>query len=240
MLNKTTMTKVLTTRNYSQFLSLDDNRDLNQTHLGKLKESMQEVYLFNPIIVNEKLEVIDGQHRLEACKQLNLPVRYITVEGYGIREVQVMNAYSKNWGPKDYLDSYVKNGYTDYIAYKAFQEKYGFDHQVNLILLSNNDKSRGYEEFNNGKFKIVNLRKAERIANYLMQIKAYYTGYRRRSFVYAIISVIDKKGFSMDELMAKIKLQPTALVDCISTEKYRELLEDIFNYRRREKVNLRF
>jgi hypothetical protein len=44
----------------------------------------------------------------------------------------------------------------------------------------------------------------------------------------------------MDELMAKIKLQPTALVDCISTEKYRELLEDIFNYRRREKVNLRF
>jgi hypothetical protein len=44
----------------------------------------------------------------------------------------------------------------------------------------------------------------------------------------------------MDDLLAKIKLQPTALVDCINAEKYRELLEDIFNYRRREKINLRF
>lgn len=232
--------KVYTTKNYDQFRHLDDNRDINQLHLERLKESMQDVYLFNPIIVNENLEVIDGQHRLEDCRQLNLPVRYISVDGYGIREVQVMNANSKNWGPKDYLQSYVKNGYPEYITYKSFQEKYGFDHQVNLILLNNSDKRNGYDEFNSGKFKVHNLRKAERVANYLMQIKPYYSGYRRRSFVYAILSIIDKPGFTLDELLAKIKLQPSALVDCTSTEKYRELLEDIYNYRRRDKINLRF
>lgn len=234
------MNKVLQTRDYSRFRHLDDNRDINPMHVERLKESMQEVYLFNPIIVNENLEVIDGQHRLEACKQLNLPVTYITVEGYGIREVQIMNANKSNWKPSDYLQSYVKNGYSDYITYLAFQEKYGFDHQVNLILLSNYDKKGNYDDFNSGKFKVLSLRKAERIANYLMQIKPYYSGYRRRSFVYAIMSIIDRKGFSMDELIAKIKLQPTALVDCTNAEKYRELLENIFNYKRRDKINLRF
>lgn len=234
------MNKVLTTRDYNQFQQLDDNRELNKTHLERLKGSMQEVYLFNPIIVNENLQVIDGQHRLEACKQLNLPVRYITVEGYGIREVQVMNANNKNWKPDDYLQSFVKNGYTDYIVYQSFKEKYGFDHQANIALLTNNANGRGYESFNTGKFKVTNLRKAERVANYLMQIKPYYAGYRRRSFVYAIMSIIDMKGFALDELLNKIKLQPTALVDCTTVEKYRELLEEIYNYRRREKVNLRF
>lgn len=236
----TTKTVVQTTKDYNQFKVLEDNRDLNQLHLERLKGSMQEVYLFNPIIVNENLEVIDGQHRLEACRQLNLPVRFITVPGYGIREVQVMNANKLNWKPADYLQSYVKNGYTDYIIYQAFQEKYGFDHQVNLILLTNYEKRSNYEDFNNGKFKVLNLRRAERVANYLMQIKPYYSGYRRRSFVYAIMSIIDKKGFSLEELVAKIKLQPTVLTDCTNSEKYRELLEEIYNYRRRDKVNLRF
>ena len=38
--------------------------------ISQLKRSIQEVGLINPIIVNEKNELLSGFRRLEACKQL--------------------------------------------------------------------------------------------------------------------------------------------------------------------------
>ena len=44
---------------------------------------MTEKLLMCPIIVNENYEIIDGQHRYSASKELGLPIRYIVGEGYG-------------------------------------------------------------------------------------------------------------------------------------------------------------
>ena len=48
---------------------------------------MQSNYLFTVIIVNENYEIIDGQHRFEVIKELNLPLRYIICEGYGFAAI---------------------------------------------------------------------------------------------------------------------------------------------------------
>ena len=45
---------------------------------------MKKKYLVSPILVNEKMEVIDGQHRLQAQKELNLPTYYIKNKGYDL------------------------------------------------------------------------------------------------------------------------------------------------------------
>ena len=42
------------------------------------------------------------------------------------------------------------------------------------------------------------------------------------------------------EFLAKLKQQPTTLQDCTNTSQYKVLIEEIYNYRRREKVNLRY
>ena len=56
--------QVKETKNYSMFTTIGGNRPLNELHLNRLKKSMEEELLISPIIVNEKHEVIDGQHRL--------------------------------------------------------------------------------------------------------------------------------------------------------------------------------
>ena len=38
----------------------------------------------------------------------------------------------------------------------------------------------------------------------------------------------------------KSKNQPSALTDCNDSKQYVSLIEEIYNYRRREKVNLRY
>ena len=61
--------QVLMTNDYSMFESMSGNRDVNDLHIKRLKESMQEKYISVPIIVNEKNQIIDGQHRFQSAKE---------------------------------------------------------------------------------------------------------------------------------------------------------------------------
>ena len=62
--------QVLTTTSYSRFKPVDGNRNKNLLHINRLKKSMSENYLFTVIIVNEKYEIIDGQHRFDVIQEL--------------------------------------------------------------------------------------------------------------------------------------------------------------------------
>lgn len=230
-----------TTSNYSIFKSIDGNRTINGLHLARIKKSMQEEYLFTAIMVNEKMEVIDGQHRLEAAKSLGLPVNYVVCEGYNLLDVHRLNQNLKTWNAHDYLAGYCDMGLTDYLIFKKFIEDYGFSIETTLHILSGHT-SGGHilNIFKQGLFKVKNLKSASRIAESILLIAPYYEGFRRRSFVAAMITLFGKDLFDFDEFMAKVKLQPTALKDCTNTVAYLALIEEIYNYRRREKINLRY
>ena len=72
------------TTDYFLFKPIDGNRNKNLLHINRLKKSISENYLFTVIIVNENYEIIDGQHRFECIKELELPLYYITCKGYGL------------------------------------------------------------------------------------------------------------------------------------------------------------
>ena len=80
---------VFSTTKYDMFSFLDANRKLNVRNYSKLINSMKEEQLKIPIIVNEKFQIIDGQHRFTAEKELGLPVYYMVQKGYGIESTFV-------------------------------------------------------------------------------------------------------------------------------------------------------
>lgn len=109
---------------YSQFKKLIGNR--NVENVQKIVESVNNVGRLNiPIIVNEKLEIIDGQNRFDAWKQLGLSILYIICDGYSIKECIKMNSTSSNWRLEDYINCYAEHGFKDYIALRKFENKYG-------------------------------------------------------------------------------------------------------------------
>ena len=232
--------QVQTTKNYGLFSKLDGNREPNLLHLKRLTESMSKNYLFTVIIVNEKMQVIDGQHRLSACIELGLPINYIIVDGYGLREVQILNANSKNWSNDDYLKGYCDLGLEHYKQYKIFKDKYEFNHSDCLLLLSNADNGEGVKRFHSGNFKVLNLTDAIETAEKLMLIGNYFEGFRSTSFIRVMKKLLEKENFSFIEFIGKLQLQPTALKNCNTIEQYRMVIEEIYNYKRREKVNLRY
>ena len=106
---------VKTTKDYSIFKKLEGNRPVANRRINKIIASIQNVgYITSPLIVNEKMEVIDGQGRLEALKQLELPVEYIVHPGIGINECIAMNINQGNWSLKDYIESYSVRGNKSY------------------------------------------------------------------------------------------------------------------------------
>lgn len=61
--------KTYITRDYSVFKYLSGNRDINLHNVNNIVKNVLENGLLPTIvIVNENMEVIDGQHRIEAFK----------------------------------------------------------------------------------------------------------------------------------------------------------------------------
>lgn len=237
--------KIYTTKDYSLFKTLDGNRSINHLHLARLRKSMKKNLLTTIIQVNENFEIIDGQHRFLVCKELDLPLHYIISKKYGLNEVQILNANMQNWQISDYVNGYADLGYENYVIYRQFVKDYAFQASVSILLLSGVHNSGNGEvsattRFKDGLFKVKSLSDAKDMANKLKLIEPYYTGYNKRFFVVAMYSMFKNKNFDFQEFVSKLKLQPTALKPCANITQYKSLIEDIYNYRRRDKVNLRF
>ncbi len=234
---------IRTTTDYSIFKSLEGNRPVNLLHAKRIENSMREKCVFTVIIVNENYEIVDGQHRFNALKNLGLPVNYVVQSGYGIEDVQKLNQNSKTWKSKDFIEGYCLVGNINYMILKDFVNKYGFGIAESITMLqskpanTDNNKTR---DLYNGKFQVTSYDEAIDLAEKITKISSYYSGYKRRSFVYAMISLLRSGVFNIDEFIDKLKLQRTALVDCPTAKIYIELIEKIYNYKRRDKINLRY
>ena len=235
--------QVHTTTDYFLFKSIEGNRNKNLMHINRLRDSMTENYLFTVIIVNEKYEIIDGQHRFEVIRELNFPMHYIICDGYGLNEVHLLNQNAKNWNSDDYLEAYCNLNYPHYLNYAIFKDRYRLGHNLCMAILSETTSNAGtsqIKEFYKGNFIIKNFEKACRLAEKIEILGQYYDGNKRRSFVLAMLQLFKNDNFEFTELLQKLKTQPTALVDCSNTTQYISLIEEIYNYRRKVKVGLRY
>jgi hypothetical protein len=232
--------QVHTTTDYFLFKSIDGNRNKNLLHINRLKKSMSEYYLFTIIIVNEKYEIIDGQHRFDVIQELKLPLHYVICKGYGLEEVHILNANSKTWNSDDYLEGYCNLGNDNYKKYKEFKDTYGLGHRECMIILSGESDHSIVNTFYRGEFKIKNYNESCIIAEKILLIEQYYDGTKRRAFVFAMLKLFKNSNFEFTEFLQKLKCQPNSITDCLNINQYVSLIEEIYNYRRREKVNLRF
>ena len=113
------------TSDYSMFKRLEGNRDVKSVRISKIKKSIEKNgYILNPIVVNEKMEVIDGQGRLEVLKIMGLPVDFVVAKGTGIEECIALNASSTIWSMKDYIESFCELGFEDYITLNELLQEY--------------------------------------------------------------------------------------------------------------------
>lgn len=226
------------TTNYGMFKFIKGNRRINEAHLNRLIASIREKYIPVPIIVNKKHEVIDGQHRLEACRQTQKPVYYIMGDAYDLRDVQRMNSNAKNWGPGDMALSYAELGNKNYEIYIKFRDDYGFDKGSSVAMLSGMtaDHSGANADFRNGLFVVKNLQYAKDCAEKLFSIEPFYKGFKRRSFVIAMLHLFQNKQYKHKHFLDKLEFNSMKMMDQTTHVQYLKLIESIYNWRSQDKV----
>lgn len=242
--------KVYETYDYSMFKSMKGNRPLDKLLIMRLKKSFKKRYLFTIITVNEDLEIIDGQHRFEAAKSLGLPLYYVVQKGYGVPEVQMLNTNTKNWGKMQYLHSYCELGHPEYLKFRNFMRRYPkFGIAVSEAILTGLSSGKFETEigqrrklptFTDGELEIPNEGRSYLIAHQIMEIQPFYDGFNRITFVRAMMRVLNNPNYEHNTFIKKLEMQPTALKHCQSVDQYLLLIEDIYNYRSRNKVSLRY
>ncbi len=231
--------QIYKTKNYDQFLFLTGNREVNDRHVQKLMTSMSEEECMSPIQVNERLEVIDGSHRLNALMRLKKPVYYYIIKGARLSTVQRLNSYTKNWTTDDYMKSYEESGNTNYKQYREFKETYKLGSSVNLLLLSGSiDRGDQEKSFKSGNFKVKDIEHAVAIAIKIEQMSKFISWYKDRSWCYALYKAIKTKGFDWDTWVHKCEYQQRLLVKCANTEQYLKLIQDLYNFKSRKEQKL--
>lgn len=157
--------KINKTKDYSIFKFIEGNRKLIPGHLAKLTVSVnnKNLLMYNPIVVNENMEVIDGQHRLEVAKNNDLPIYYFIAKDLGLHEIRLLNQNNKNWSALDFVKSFAIKGNQNYIWFLKFMEEYGLNltKAAEIIGHWGVGGSNYYLQIKNGKFVVTEAQRKD-------------------------------------------------------------------------------
>jgi hypothetical protein len=223
--------KILSTKDYKMFKAITSNREVDDKHVRKLMASIEDKNLLhlNPILVNEAMQIVDGQHRLEAAMLLKVPIYYVIDNNIGKSDISLLNKTKKNWGLMDYINFYTIEKKPGYDELSALISKYP-ECPVNILLkLIAMD---GYNrEWKDGYVDVSHKEEAERILQYAAWFGNYLKFAMQGKFLMALQILVRSGQYDHDKMIMRVEEQPRSLVACITITQYVEMLEEIYNYR---------
>lgn len=227
------------TNKYSQFIFVNTNR--NKIHEYRVKELMESIKQENflhlkPILVNKKMEVMDGNHRLLAAQALKVDIYYVVDDVSDSCMLAMQN--SKQWINADYLNFYVRKGKAEYIKLLNFMKLHSLSMTIAMKLCSA-QKGAPMIKFRTGEF----LFSTDTCSNDILicqktieKVMIHYTGNagswcKSAKFWISFSSFIrhplfdDKKWFNnLNKLMPLMGPK-------VSSEHYVSMFEKIYNHR---------
>ena len=248
---------VYSTTNLNIFKFMDDgNRPIDKKHVNQLKDRLSEKYLRTIVIVNEKMEIIDGQHRYTAIKELNegngkkglplMSIEFIICKNYGVEECCQYNGKSKNWSNKNITEGGKTLNIEEYKIYDKFIKKFNLPHNVTVGLLSGvTTNTKNSDEFKNLKLEIKDVNESLDNANKIIDVVNTGIIPIGRSdqpvsvFGLALLDILKVDGYDHDRMVRKCKehveREGRSLRKLTNITEPLIELEEVYNYKERGK-----
>lgn len=199
------------TNDYEMFVMLEENRFVNQPHvsrlIGEIKDHPESIKV-RPILVNDKMEIIDGQHRLAALKELEYPVYYQVARGLDIDDTIRMNVYQRPWVPMDFALSYAGRGNEHYKRYIAYHDRFPtLTHDNIMRYCLGGEGSHISRDFRDGKFRIIDSHETI-MARFkrLMDIEHFIPAHRKldRPLYKGILTISQNPNYDHARMLEKL------------------------------------
>ena len=248
------MNEILTTKDYAQFRKLTGNRDVEPGRVQMLVNSIQKIgWVSNPIIVNEKMEIIDGQGRFEALKKLGMPIEYHIVKRAGLNECREMNNRMRKWNTVNFVDSYAETGGKDYVRVKQLMSY--FNVSLEVIMMAKDIRKRlygnsgmDYKKMREGRltFSEADFVETSRILNIYVKYRKAFERFSGRSntkdrVIMYIINYNEKNGTVDHDKLADclMNCDPQTIYNT-SFERLLESVQNVYNFHKPKKQRLYF
>lgn len=227
---------VYSTEDYSVFKKLNGNREVLEFRKKRIIESIVERgWIRNPIVVNQKFEVIDGQGRLEALQELKMPVEYVIAPNATINDCVALNLKQSNWRYIDFIKCFADMGREDYKILLGLYGKYEHLTETCVNTLAgraNVDGATGSKEIKTGCFSIhdrENLEDLMQFANKCMGIIG--KGHGRVRLWCAAFKFVYYCELIPNDLFTERLYRNRAFITPVATIRHvLECLEKVYNY----------
>lgn len=222
---------------YTKFRKLPDNRDVLSNRLSKLEASLSERAILNPIIVNEKMQIIDGQGRYEALKRMGKPIQYVVAKGANSDDCKRMNRYNTKWSNLDFAKSYASSGNENYInLLKACAlSTYPINRVTRLANHGTTTSSTGEGIIESGKliFTEEDIEKVMKCKELILEIQeALLIGKRiNDAFVISIKVISEFKGYNHAHMISNCKKLKNSFQLISGIEGMLREFERVYNYK---------
>lgn len=236
---------IQSTKSYEQFKLLDNNRAVDQYHVRRLVRTLGEnprTLAAQPILVNHKFQVIDGQHRLEACKQLNFPVFYIVVPNITISDTRMLNANQKTWTVSDFVKSFADGGDKNYQRYQELMESFNYAHSV-LLEACDHRYNSGTDTSYTSPIKMLKsgdlnltqakLKRALSKLEKATELKEINSIVGSKVYAVAVLRIQDSDEYSHARMKSKLAMYGSSLEMTASLREAARNLEDVYNNRQK-------
>lgn len=236
---------VRVTNDYDKFKRLYGNRGVDELRVQRIIKSINKVgYIINPILVNERYEVIDGQGRLEALRRLELPVYYIVVDGIGREECIQMNINQTNWTILDYIGSHAELGNESYTRLLQLIRSYGKTFKMAIILYATTMKIwRNISKLKEGEFECSqeDFEQAQEALSWLTRFVPMFSRLQGHTEYYymALIFCYTDNEVDKTRLYDKLTALQAGLIPVVTMQQALEQIEDAYNDHSRRKVYIK-
>lgn len=224
------------------------NRQVLEQSVRHLMASIQmkDMLKLRPIIVNKNMEVLDGQHRLEAAKRLHKPVYYTIDDKSEVQDVILLNANQKNWAMEDYLNFHYNQANSPYVELKNFLQEHNMAYRM-FKMLQGEDNGPQDKAFKNGSMKSISKEQFTHILSLDAEVKELTEFLKaRRSdswkvfassfFIRALARFLTRKDVDYEDLKRNLEIKIDTLGPRSGVGGYYLMFVQVYNFRKRDAI----
>ena len=238
--------QIASTDKYDVFKEHGEQPPMKPAHMKRLMRSMMKngfvpakaIHVYRD---GKFLRIIDGHNRFCVARQLGIPVYYVIGDKTEASLIDDLNSAARVWSNADFLNMYVQRNHPDYITLQKYINK-GIPITIASSMLFGEmpGSNNAIRLVRDGAFKVKTTKLIDKLVGTVEKMAKHNSIVRNCLFLEAIGIMLTIPGFDPEVLIDRVSVNPRMLERCATRDQAFDLLEEIYNFRARERINIAF